>query len=133
MTTVVALADRFEELGRELAAKGLFVEIAAGAGAATLLLFEWVTVDGPTELVVREIPLEEIVTPTSAQVAVRSGLDEDWLDGAVGLTRAPSDPDALFEASGTYPRTSRPGLRILIAPEGYVDAMRRLVGGRAAA
>jgi hypothetical protein len=133
MTTIAALADRFEELGRELAAKGLFVEIAAGAGAATLLLFEWATVDGLTELIVREIPFEEIVAPTSAQVAMRSGVEENWLDGAVGLTGSPADPDALFEASGTYPRSSRPGLRILVASEGYVDAMRRLSSGRSAA
>lgn len=116
----------FDLLGRALAERGLFVEIAAGDGAATILLFEWGQVDGSTGVVVREAPFEEVFGPASAEAAAELGLADRWLDDAVGLTSAPRDPAALFEAAGTYPPTSRPGLRVLVATSAYLEAMRRI-------
>ena len=127
----VPLPACFDLLGRALAERDLFVEIAAGDGAATILLFEWGPVHGSTGVVVREVPFAEILGPASAEAAAELGLADRWLDDAVGLTSAPRDPAALFEAAGTYPPTSRPGLRVLVAPPVYLEAMRRIAGGSA--
>jgi 3-methyladenine DNA glycosylase/8-oxoguanine DNA glycosylase len=125
----VPLPACFDLLGRALAERGLFVEIAAGDGAATILLFEWGLVDGSTGVGVREAPFEEVLGPVSAEASAQLGLADRWLNDAVGLTSAPRDPAALFEAAGTYPPTSRPGLRVLVAPPAYLEAMRRIAGG----
>ncbi|MDE4914487.1 hypothetical protein PQI07_27875 [Methylobacterium sp. 092160098-2] len=127
----VPLPACFDLLGRALAERGLFVEIAAGDGAATILLFEWGPVDGSTGVVVREAPFKEVLGPASAEAGAQLGLAERWLDDAVGLTSAPRDPVALFEAAGTYPPTSCPGLRVLVAPPAYLEAMRRIAQGSA--
>ena len=125
----VPLPACFDLLGRALAERGLFVEIAAGDGAATILRFEWGPVAGSPGVVVREVPFAEILGPASAEAAAELGLADRWLDDAVGLTAAPRDTEALFQAAGTYPPTSRPGLRVLVAPAPYLEAMRRIARG----
>jgi len=92
------VAHLFYVLGRELADKGPFVEIAVAGAATTVQLFDWAAVDGPTDLHVQEVPFDGILGPLSAEVAGRLDIAEAWLEDAVGLTRAPSDQDALFGA-----------------------------------
>ena len=121
------LADAFGRLGRALAARGTFVELAVHEGGATAFRLAW-NLEG--DLAVEILDLEEALVPAAAAAAEGTPLDPGWLVGAVG--RGPSD-GTLFGLAGTYPEGPAPGLRLLVADARYLRLMDALAnsGGRA--
>lgn len=118
------LIEAFELLGTDLAARGVFVELAVYGGGALLLQFAWRRTTEDLDAVVREGFDEAALAPSVRHVAERMGLSPDWLNNAVGAYTPLDEDDALFDASGSYPTGGAPGLRTLIAKPGYLLAMK---------
>lgn len=119
-----ALSQAFELLGTDLARRGLFVELAVYGGSALMLQFAWRRSTEDVDAVVREGYDETMLRPSVAWVADRMGLSPDWLNDAVGMFTPLEEDDDLFEACGTYPAGSKPGLRVLVARPAYLLAMK---------
>lgn len=121
------LIEAFERLGADLAARGLFVEMAVYGGGALMLPFAWRRgtddVDA-VDAVVREGFDEAAVAPSVAHVAARLGLQHDWLNNAVGMFTPLDEDAALFAVSGLYPADGTPGLRTFLAKPHYLLAMK---------
>ncbi|WP_132256029.1 hypothetical protein [Methylobacterium segetis] len=121
-------ADRLREafacLGADLAARGVFVELAVYGGGAIMLQFAWRRSTEDVDAVVREGFDEASLAPSVARVAERVGLGPDWLNNAVGMFTPLDEPDALFALSGTYPAAGPPGLRTFLAKPHYLLAMK---------
>lgn len=118
------LRQALEALGTDLAARGVFIELAIYGGGALILQFAWRRSTWDVDAVVREGFDEAMLAPSVAQVAVKMGLDPDWLNNAVGMFTPLDEPEALFDVSGTYPTEGPPGLRTLVARPHYLLAMK---------
>ena len=114
------LAEAFEALGADLAARDVFVEIAVYGGSALLMQFDWQRATDDVDAVVREGFDEATLAPSVAAVGRRLGLPADWLNDAVGMFTPLDEPDTLFDLAGSYPTTGTPGLRVLLATPRYL-------------
>ena len=118
------LRQALDALGADLAARGVFVELAISDGGALILQFGWRRSTWDVDAVVREGFDEAMLAPSVAHVAGEMGFDPDWLNDAVGMFTPLDEPEALFEVSGTYPAEGAPGLRTLVARPHYLLAMK---------
>ena len=118
------LRQALEALGADLAARGLFVELAVHRGGALILRVAWRRSTRDVDAVVREGFDEATLAPSVARVAGLMGLDPDWLNNAVGMFTPLDEPESLFDVSGTYPSEGPPGLRTLVARPHYLLAMK---------
>lgn len=118
------LSRAFDLLGSDLARRGLFVEIAVYGGSALMLQFAWRRGTEDVDAVVRDGYDERALRPSVAFVADRMNLAPDWLNDAVGMFTPLHEDASLFEACGTYPAGSEPGLRVLLARPAYLLAMK---------
>ncbi|MEN3792622.1 hypothetical protein [Fulvimarina sp. MAC3] len=113
-------------LGRDLARRGLLVELAVYGGSALILQFDWRRVTQDVDAVVRDGHDQEKLAPSLAHVAREMGLQADWLNNAVGMFTPLEEPDEFFEFSGNYPPDDQPGLRVVVANPRYMLAMKLL-------
>ena len=118
------LRQALEALGADLAARGVFVELAVYGGGALILQFAWRRSTWDVDAVVRDGFDEAAIAPSVAHVAGLMDLDPDWLNNAVGMFTPLDEPEALFDVSGTYPVEGPPGLRTLVARPHYLLAMK---------
>ena len=139
------LIGALERLGEDLLARGLFMELAIYGGRAIVLQFDWRRSTEDVDAVVREgydeqaperrakkwIPvfrqpgaLSKSCRASVLAVARQMGLDDDWLNNAVGMYTPPRKSDDLFSVSGNYPTAGTPGLRVLTAKPRYLLAMK---------
>ncbi|TXM64108.1 hypothetical protein [Methylobacterium sp. WL120] len=118
------LRQALEALGSDLAARGVFIELAIYGGGALILQFEWRRSTWDVDAVVREGFDEAVLAPSVARVAREMDLDSDWLNNAVGMFTPLDEPESLFEVSGVYPSEGPPGLRTLLARPHYLLAMK---------
>jgi hypothetical protein len=118
------LSRAFDLLGADLARRGLFVEIAVYGGSAIMLQFAWRRGTEDVDAVVRDGFDARALRPSVAWVAGRMNLAPDWLNDAVGMFTPLQEDDSLFQACGTYPAGSEPGLRVLLARPAYLLAMK---------
>jgi hypothetical protein len=114
----------FEHLGQDLARKGVFLEIAVYGGSAIMLQFAWRRSTEDVDAVVRQGYDERSLAASVAHVAEQLGLSHDWLNNAVGMFTPLNESETLFEASGVYPGSGDPGLRVLLARPHYLLAMK---------
>ncbi len=120
------LAEAFEHLGADLAARGAFLELAVYGGSALMLQFAWRRGTEDVDAVLRPGYDERLLAPSVARVAEIMGLPGDWLNDAVGMFTPLDEPDALFHLSGHFPAVGTPGLRVLVATPHYLLAMKLL-------
>ena len=118
------LRGAFRKLGEHLAGRGAFVELAVYGGSAIMLQFEWRLSTEDVDAVVREGYDEAVLAQSATEVARQMSLDPDWLNNAVGMFTPLREDETLFELAGSFPETSRPGLRILLARPHYLLAMK---------
>ncbi|MDP4022592.1 hypothetical protein Q8W71_08165 [Methylobacterium sp. NEAU 140] len=118
------LREALERLGADLAARGVFVELAVYGGGALILQFAWRRSTWDVDAVVREGYDEAVIAPSVARVAERMDLDPNWLNNAVGMFTPLDEDEALFEISGSYPSGRPPGLRTFVARPHYLLAMK---------
>lgn len=120
------LIEAFEYLGADLATRGTFLELAVYGGSALMLQFSWRRGTEDVDAVLRPGYDERLLAPSVARVAQTLGLPGDWLNDAVGMFTPLDEPDALFQASGSFPAVGTPGLRVLVATPHYLLAMKLL-------
>lgn len=113
-------------LGCDLARRGLLVELAVYGGSALILQFDWRRMTQDVDALVRDGHDAAKLGPSLALVARRMGLQDDWLNNAVGMFTPLEEPDELFEFSGNYPPDDQPGLRVVVANPRYMLAMKLL-------
>lgn len=118
------LREALERLGADLAARGVFVELAVYGGGALVLQFAWRRATWDVDAVVREGYDEAVIRPSVARVAREMELDPGWLNDAVGMFTPLEEHETLFEAAGTYPAAGPPGLRTFLARPHYLLAMK---------
>lgn len=118
------LCEAFTRLGEHLRNAGKFLEIAVYGGSAIALRFEWRGATEDVDAVVREGFDERDLAGPVAAVAREMGLDDDWLNNAVGAFTPLDEDDGWFEVSGDYPPGSAPGLRVLTATPRYLLALK---------
>lgn len=118
------LQHAFGLLGVDLHSRGLFIEIAVYGGSALMLQFEWRRSTEDVDAVVREGYDEALLMPSVAKVAGQLGLEEDWLNNAVGMFTPIHESEDLFDVAGNYPVHGQPGLRVLVATPRYMLAMK---------
>lgn len=109
------LAQAFEHLGRDLASRGVFQELAAYRGGAIMLHFAWRKSTEDFDPVVRPGYDERLLAPSAGRGAALLDLPDDWINDAVGMFPPISEDETLFEVSGTYPGVGTRGLRVLVA------------------
>lgn len=109
------LRQALEALGADLAARGVFVELAVYGGGAPILQFAWRRSTWDVDAVVRDGFDEAAMAPSVARVAGQMDLDPGWLNDAVGMFTPLDEPEVLFGLSGSYPAEGPPGLRTLVA------------------
>ena len=121
------LVQAFGHLGRDLAARGVFLELAVYGGSAIMLHFAWrkgtEDVDA-VDAVLRRGFDERLLAPSAAAVAALMDLPDDWIDDAVRMFTPLAEDDTLFEVSGVYPELGVPGLRVLVARPHYLLGMK---------
>jgi hypothetical protein len=120
------LLQAFHRLGEDLAVRGLFIELAVYGGSALMLQFAWRLSTRDVDAVVREGHDESLLAAASARVAAVMKLEPDWLNNAVGQFTPLREDETLFALAGTYPASSSPGLRVLVAKPHYLLAMKLL-------
>lgn len=120
------LAEAFGHLGADLAGRGVFLELAVYGGSALMLQFAWRRGTEDVDAVLRPGYDERLLAPSVARVAEIMGLPGDWLNDAVGMFTPLDEPDALFQASGSFPAVGTVGLRVLVATPHYLLAMKLL-------
>ena len=118
------LREALERLGTDLAARGVFVELAVYGGGALILQFAWRRSTWDVDAVVREGYDEAVLAPSVARVAEQMDPDPNWLNNAVGMFTPLDEDAALFEISGSYPSGGEPGLRTFLARPHYLRAMK---------
>ncbi|MER0237577.1 hypothetical protein [Fulvimarina sp. MAC8] len=111
-------------LGRDLSRRGLLIELAVCGGRALILQFDWRRMTQDVCAVVREGHEEAKLGPSVAHVARQMGLQDDWLNNAVGMFTPLEEPEDLFEFSGNYPPGEQPGLRVVVANPRYMLALK---------
>ena len=118
------LIQAFELLGADLAARNLFLELAVYGGGALILQFAWRRTTEDVDAVVRAGFDETALQASVEHVAEQMGLTPDWLNNAVGAYTPLDEDDLLFDAAGSYPTGSAPGLRTFVARPHYLLAMK---------
>ncbi len=118
------LIEAFGRLGADLAKRGLFIELAVYGGSAIMLQFDWRQSTEDVDAVVREGYDEAALAVSVTTVAVEMDLEPNWLNNAVGMFTPLHEDDTLFDISGSYPKGSTPGLRVLVAKPHYLLAMK---------
>lgn len=118
------LRQAFELLGRDLARRGLLVELAVYGGGALMLQFEWRRSTEDVDAVVRAGFDERLLAPSIEAVASEMELDSGWLNNAVGMYTALEENETLFEVGGSYPAIGDLGLRVFLANPRYLLAMK---------
>ena len=121
----------FERLGELAVAAGKIVEISVYGGSALVLTLEARPATRDVDAVFDRD--RTFIRKAAHEIAVEFDWDENWLnDGVKGfLSVADTDPEAK-RLMLTYPSESRPGLRIFVATQPYLFAMKSLamrVGG----
>ncbi|MCQ0989072.1 hypothetical protein [Jiella marina] len=89
-----------------------------------MMQFEWRRGTEDVDAVVRDGYDEVAIRPSITLVAEAMGLDENWLNNAVGMYTPLHETDDLFEAAGNYPSEGQPGLRVLLASSRYLLVMK---------
>ncbi|WP_237477237.1 hypothetical protein [Lichenibacterium dinghuense] len=118
------LVEAFGHLGRDLASRGVFLELAVYGGSAIMLHYIWRKGTEGVDAVLRPGSDERLLAPSAARVAALMGLPDDWINDAVGMFTPLVEDDALFDLSGVYPDIGVPGLRVLVAKPHYLRAMK---------
>jgi len=116
-----ALARRLlDEIGREMADKGLVAEIAIYGGVAMLLQFG-------TRAATRDIDFTHLegeaktLHQVANQVGARHGMPEGWFNDSVRMFTS-DRPDLL--PYGDFPAGGRAGLRVMLPSPRYILAMK---------
>lgn len=114
------LAEAFEHLGRDLASRGVFLELAVYGGSAIMLHFTWRNSTEDVDAVLRPGYDKRLLARSAERVAELMDLPGDWINDAVGMFTP------LSEMSGNYPGLGTPGLRVLVARPHYLLGMKLL-------
>lgn len=119
------LLDALDEVGRAAIAAKARLDIAVYGGSALMLAsnFRFATED----LDVAEIdkPWPEWLTQIVADIAVRKGWSEHWLNDAVTFHLSPlARPERDLVSFGTFPRRGDPGLVISVPSARYMLALK---------
>ncbi len=120
------LVEAFEHLGRDLASRGVFLELAVYGGSAIMLHFAWRKSTEDVDAVLRPGYDERLLARSAERVAALMDLPDDWINDAVGMFTPLSEDETLFEVSGNYPGLGTPGLRVLVARPHYLLGMKLL-------
>lgn len=118
------LQKALTRVGERLFERGQFVELAIYGGSAIMMQFAWRTGTEDVDAVVRDGYDERVLGSVVREVAAEMGLEDDWMNDAVGMFTPLQEPEELFAVAGLYPSPSRPGLRVLLATPSYLLAMK---------
>lgn len=119
------LYSAFDRLGRDLADRGLFGEIAVHGGSAIMLQFAWRRGTEDVVAVVRQRYDEDALRPSVSRVAQGLGLPPGWLNDAVGMVTPLVGDENLCDTCGTFPSGNDPGLRVVLDRPHDLLAMKR--------